>query len=107
MTHMFEAGLARREANHVPLTPIDFIARAAEVYGDRLAVVHGDVRRTWRETYERARRLASALQRAGVARGETVAALLPNIPPMIEAHFGVPMAGAVLNTCLLYTSRCV
>ncbi|SDI80654.1 fatty-acyl-CoA synthase [Paraburkholderia steynii] len=98
MTHMFEAGLARREANHVPLTPIDFIARAAEVYGDRLAVVHGDVRRTWRETYERARRLASALQRAGVARGETVAALLPNIPPMIEAHFGVPMAGAVLNT---------
>ncbi|MHB9834750.1 acyl-CoA synthetase [Paraburkholderia terrae] len=98
MTHMFEAGLARREANHVPLTPIDFIARAAEVYGDRLAVVHGEVRRTWRETYERARRLASALQRAGVARGETVAALLPNIPPMIEAHFGVPMAGAVLNT---------
>jgi fatty-acyl-CoA synthase len=98
MTHMYDAGLARREANHVPLTPIDFIARAAEVYGDRLAVVHGDVRRTWRETYERTRRLASALQRAGVARGETVAALLPNIPPMIEAHFGVPMAGAVLNT---------
>ncbi|MEI6001010.1 acyl-CoA synthetase [Paraburkholderia bengalensis] len=98
MTHMFDAGLARREANHVPLTPIDFIARAAEVYGARLAVVHGDVRRTWRETYERARRLASALQRAGIGRGDTVAALLPNIPPMIEAHFGVPMAGAVLNT---------
>jgi len=98
MTHMYEAGLARREANYVPLTPIDFIARAADVYGDRLAVVHGDIRRTWRETYERARRLASALQRAGVARGDTVAALLPNIPPMIEAHFGVPMAGAVLNT---------
>jgi fatty-acyl-CoA synthase len=98
MTHMYDAGLERREANHVPLTPIDFIARAGEVYGDRLAVVHGDIRRTWRETYERTRRLASALQRAGIARGDTVAALLPNIPPMIEAHFGVPMAGAVLNT---------
>ena len=98
MTHMYDAGLARREANHVPLTPIDFIARAAEVYGDRLAVVHGDIRRTWRETYERAGRLASALQLAGIGRGDTVAALLPNIPPMIEAHFGVPMAGAVLNT---------
>jgi fatty-acyl-CoA synthase len=95
---MYDAGLARRDANHVPLTPIDFIARAAEVYGDRLAVVHGEIRRTWRDTYERARRLASALQRAGIERGDTVAALLPNIPPMIEAHFGVPMAGAVLNT---------
>jgi fatty-acyl-CoA synthase len=98
MTHMFDAGLERRDANYVPLTPIDFIARAADVYGDRLAVVHGDVRRTWRETYERTRRLASALQRAGIGKGDTVAALLPNIPPMIEAHFGVPMAGAVLNT---------
>ncbi len=98
MTHMYDAGLARCEANHVALTPIDFIARAAEVYGDRLAVVHGEIRRTWRQTYERARCLASALQRAGIGRGDTVAALLPNIPPMIEAHFGVPMAGAVLNT---------
>jgi fatty-acyl-CoA synthase len=62
---MFEAGLAPREANYVPLTPIDFIARTAEVYGDRLAMVHGDVRRNWGETYARTRRLASALQRAG------------------------------------------
>ena len=98
MTHMFDEGLGRREANYVPLTPIDFIARAAEVYGDRPAVVHGAIRRTWGETYERSRRLASALQRAGIGRGDTVAVLLPNIPPMIEAHFGVPMAGAVLNT---------
>jgi fatty-acyl-CoA synthase len=98
MTHMFDEGLGRREANYVPLTPIDFIARAAEVYGDRLAVVHGAIRRTWSETYERTRRLASALQRAGIGLGDTVAVLLPNIPPMIEAHFGVPMAGAVLNT---------
>ncbi|WP_118178627.1 acyl-CoA synthetase [Paraburkholderia phosphatilytica] len=98
MEHMFEAGLARREANYVPLTPIDFIARAAEVYGDRLAVVHGEIRRNWAETYARTRRLASALQRAGIQRGDTVAALLPNIPAMVEAHFGVPMSGAVLNT---------
>ncbi|MBR7918468.1 acyl-CoA synthetase [Burkholderia vietnamiensis] len=98
MTQMFEAGLGRREANYVPLTPIDFLVRAAEVYGARLAIVHGDVRRTWAETYTRAKQLASALAQAGVGRGETVAALLPNIPAMVEAHFGVPMAGAVLNT---------
>jgi fatty-acyl-CoA synthase len=67
------------------------------VYGDRLAVVYGEIRRTWRETYERTRRLASAIERAGVARGQTVAVLLPNIPAMVEAHFGVPMSGAVLN----------
>ncbi|WP_175855796.1 acyl-CoA synthetase [Burkholderia anthina] len=98
MTQMFEAGLGRRDANYVPLTPIDFLVRAAEVYGARLAVVHGDVRRTWGETYTRAKQLASALAQAGVARGDTVAAVLPNIPAMVEAHFGVPMAGAVLNT---------
>jgi fatty-acyl-CoA synthase len=98
MKHMFEAGLERREANYVPLTPIDFIVRAADVYGDRRAIVHGAIHRTWRETYDRTRRLASALRQAGIERGDTVAVLLPNIPSMIEAHFGVPMAGAVLNT---------
>ncbi|WP_175730024.1 acyl-CoA synthetase [Burkholderia ambifaria] len=98
MTQMFEAGLGRRDANYVPLTPIDFLVRAAEVYGERLAIVHGDVRRTWGETHKRAKQLASALAQAGVARGDTVAAVLPNIPAMVEAHFGVPMAGAVLNT---------
>src|SRR5258708_7789886 len=97
MPHIFDDGLGQREANHVSLTPVDFIARAAEVYGDRLAVVHGEIRRTWGETYERARRLADALRQAGVQRGDTVAVLLPNIPQMIEAHFGVPMLGAVLN----------
>jgi fatty-acyl-CoA synthase len=96
--HMFDEGLGRREANYVPLTPIDFLVRAAQVYGERLAIVHGEIRRNWGETYERARRLASALHEAGIGRGDTVAALLPNIPPMVEAHFGVPMAGAVLNT---------
>ncbi|WP_186114688.1 acyl-CoA synthetase [Burkholderia gladioli] len=97
MTQLFETGLERREANYVPLTPTDFIARAAEVYGDRLAVVHGEQRYTWREAYARARRLAGALKEAGIAHGDTVAAMLPNIPPMLDAHFGVPMAGAVLN----------
>ena len=98
MSHPYEEGLAQREANYVPLTPIDFIARAAEVYGERPAMVYDNVRRNWRETYARTRRLASALARSGIARGDTVAVLLPNIPAMVEAHFGVPMAGAVLNT---------
>jgi fatty-acyl-CoA synthase len=98
MSSLFDDGLGRCEANHVALTPVDFIARAAEVYGERTAIVDGDTRRNWRETYERTRRLASALQRAGMGRGDTVAVLLPNIHQMIEAHFGVPMLGAVLNT---------
>ena len=93
----FDTGLGKNPANHVPLTPIDFLARAASVYGDRLAIVHGPVRQNWRDTYARARRLASGLARLGVGKGDTVAALLPNTPAMVEAHFGVPMAGAVLN----------
>ena len=93
----YDTGLTRNAANFVPLTPLDFIARAAEVYGHRTAIVHGTVRQNWRDTYARCRRLASALARAGVGKGDTVAALLPNTPAMIEAHFGVPMAGAVLN----------
>lgn len=98
MTGMFDHGLARREANHEALTPVDFIARAAQVYGQKLAVVHGKIRRTWAQTYERAQRLAGALTQAGIQRGDTVAVMLPNIPAMVEAHFGVPMLGAVLNT---------
>ncbi len=94
----FTTGLERRPVNFAALTPIDFIDRAAAVYGERLAVVHGDVRRTWRDTCARARRLGSALNRRGIAKDDTVAVLLPNIPEMVEAHFGVPMAGAVLNT---------
>ncbi|CAM2145099.1 fatty-acyl-CoA synthase [Pararobbsia alpina] len=97
MSNQFDHGLERRTANYVPLSPIDFIARAAEVYGDRPAIAYGETRRTWRETFDRTRRLASALERAGVRRGDTVAVLLPNIPQMVEAHFGVPMSGAVLN----------
>jgi fatty-acyl-CoA synthase len=63
----------------------------------RVAVVHGTLRRTWADTYERCRRLASALRKAGIKEGDTVAVMLPNTPPMVEAHFGVPMMGAVLN----------
>ncbi|THT99399.1 acyl-CoA synthetase [Lampropedia puyangensis] len=89
--------LDRNAANFSAITPLDFIRRSAEVYPTRLAVVHGDIRRNWQQTYQRSRQLASALQRAGVEKNDTVAVILPNTPPMVEAHFGVPMAGAVLN----------
>ena len=94
---IFDQDLPRNEANFAPLSPLGFIERTAEVYPDRLAIVHGSLRQTWGQTYDRCRRLASALQRAGVGRNDTVAVMLPNTPPMVEAHFGVPMAGAVLN----------
>jgi fatty-acyl-CoA synthase len=91
-------GLEKNQANHTPLTPLTFIERAAAVYPRHLAAVHGAYRATWGETYARCRRLASALARRGVGRNDTVAIMAPNIPPMMEAHFGVPMCGAVLNT---------
>ena len=97
MTSIFDQDLPRVEANFAPISPLSFIERTAEVYPDRLAVVHGSLRQTWGETYARCRRLASALQRAGIGKNDTVAVVLPNTPPMVEAHFGVPMAGAVLN----------
>ncbi len=84
-------------ANYVPLSPVTFLARAAAVHPDRLAVVHGQHRATWRQTAERCRRLASALQRRGIGRGDVVAVMAPNTPPTLEAHFAVPMLGAVLN----------
>ncbi len=98
MNRIYDQDLPRTEANFAPLTPLSFIERTAEVYPERLAIVHGELRQTWAQTYSRCRQLASALQRAGIGRGDTVAAMLPNTPPMVEAHFGVPMAGAVLNT---------
>ncbi|MDC0744036.1 acyl-CoA synthetase [Polyangium mundeleinium] len=90
--------LPRTKANFAPLSPVTFLERAAAVYPDRVAIVHGRLRFTWSEAYERARRLASALTRRGIGVGDTVAVLLPNIPAMLDAHFGVPMTGAVLNT---------
>ena len=97
-TDMYEAGLDKNAANFAALTPLTFIERAASVYPARLAVVHGEIRRTWQETYARTRRLASALAARGIGLGDTVAVMLPNTPAMVEAHFGIPMIGAVLNT---------
>ncbi|MFD2642479.1 acyl-CoA synthetase [Pseudomonas japonica] len=94
---IFSQGLQPAPVNHVALTPLSFIERTAAVYGDYPAVIHGSIRRNWRETYQRSRRLASALAGRGIAQGDTVAVMLPNIPAMLEAHFGVPMIGAVLN----------
>jgi len=94
----YAIGLDRNAANFAPLTPLTFLEWSAYTYPKRLAVVHGERRLTWAETYARCRRLASALARRGVGLGDTVAAMLPNIPEMYECHFGVPMTGAVLNT---------
>ena len=96
--HMYVKGLGPNPANHVAYSPISFIERAAQVYPNKLAVVHGALRQTWAQTFSRARRLASALHRMGIGLGDTVAVMLPNTPPMVEAHFGVPMVGAVLNS---------
>ena len=96
-TSPYAQDLDRNPANHAPLTPLSFIERAAYVYPDRPSVVHGARRFTWKETYARARRLASALARRGIGAGETVAVMLANTPEMYECHFGVPMCGAVLN----------
>jgi fatty-acyl-CoA synthase len=93
----YGSGLDRVEANYVPLSPITFLDRAALVWPDRTAVVHGAVRRSWGETALRCRRLASALRARGVGKGQTVAFLAANTPELFEAHFGVPMMGGVLN----------
>jgi fatty-acyl-CoA synthase len=94
----YQIGLEKNAANHVPLSPLSYIERSAAVYPNRTSVVHGERRFTWSETYVRCRRLASALRRIGIGSGDTVAVLLPNVPAMVEAHFGIPMCGAVLNT---------
>ena len=97
-TNPYETDLDRNPANFAALTPLSFLERAASVYPDRVAIVHGPQRQTWAATYARCRRLASALAARGLGVGDTVAVMLPNIPAMYEVHFGVPMCGAVLNT---------
>jgi fatty-acyl-CoA synthase len=94
----YDQGLEKNPANFMPLTPLSFLPKAAAVYPNRIAVIHGQRRFTWRELYGRARQLASALQQRGVGKGTTVAAMLPNTPEMIEMHFGPAMIGAVVNT---------
>ncbi len=93
----YAVGLDRSDANFVTLSPVSFIERTAQVHPDRTAIIYGDLRRSWAETYQRCLRVASALKLRGVASGDTVAAVLPNIPEMLELHFAVPMIGAVLN----------
>ena len=85
-------------ANYAPLSPITFLPRAAEIHPDRTAIIHGTLRINYAQFFERARRLASALSRSGVEKGDVVAVMLPNVPAMLEAHYGVPVLGAVLNT---------
>jgi fatty-acyl-CoA synthase len=92
------ADLKPNPANFSCLTPLSFLQRSADIHPTRIAVIHGDRRFTSRQFYERAKRLASALKQAGVKPGDTVSVMLPNVPAMLEAHYGVPMLGAVLNT---------
>ena len=93
----YEHGLGKNSANFTPLTPLSFIERTARVFPDRTAVIHGETQRTWADTYQRCIKLAAALNNRGIRKGDTVAMMLPNVPAALEAHFGVPMCGAVLN----------
>jgi fatty-acyl-CoA synthase len=92
-----EEALGKRPANFVALSPVSFLARAAGFFGERPAIVHGARRFTYAEFYARARRLAHALTKAGIRRGDTVAIIAANVPAMLEAHYAAPMVGAVLN----------
>src|SRR5580704_7555216 len=98
MATAYDTDLDRNAANFQPLTPLSFLARAAEIYPDQTAIIHGARSWTYREFYARARQFASALSKRGIKRGDTVAVVLPNVPAMLEAHYGVAMAGAVLNS---------
>ncbi|MEL7468114.1 MAG: acyl-CoA synthetase [Pseudomonadota bacterium] len=97
MTDAYRTDLDRNPANHVPLTPLSFLSRSAAVFPDKTAIRHGDLSWSYAEFFARSRQLASALETAGVVAGQTVSAMLLNTPPMLEAHYGVPMMGGVLN----------
>jgi 3-(methylthio)propionyl---CoA ligase len=97
MANPYDTGLDKAPANYQPLTPLVFLERAASVHPDHAAIIHGKGRTTYREFYARARKLASALAARGIGLGDTVSAMLANTPPMLEAHYGVPMIGAVLH----------
>ena len=94
----YRQGLDQNPANYVPLSPLSFLERSAYIYPKRISVIQGDRQYTWADSYRRCRQLASALAKRGIGKGDTVAVMLPNVAPMFEAHFGIPMAGAVLNT---------
>src|SRR5262245_8943005 len=92
------ASMKPNAANFAPLSPVSFLPRSAEIHPNRIAVIHGARRYSYRQFYDRARQLASALAQAGIRAGDTVSVMLPNVPTMAEAHYGVPMLGAVVNT---------
>src|SRR6202140_2826987 len=94
----YDTDLERNPANFQPLTPLGFLERAASVFPNHTAIIHGPLRRSYAEFYARTRRLASALAQRGIARGDTVSAVLANTPALLECHYGVPMSAAVLNT---------
>jgi 3-(methylthio)propionyl---CoA ligase len=98
MASQYDTNLDRNPANNQPLTPLTYLSRAALIFPDHPAIVHGDLRRTYRDFYTRSRQLASALTKRGIGRGDTVSVMLANTPAMLECHYGVPMCKAVLNT---------
>lgn len=95
--HMYEAGLVKNHANYTSLSPLSFLERAAFVYPNHVSIIYGDLHYQWSDTYRRCRQLASALKQRGIDKGDTVAVMLPNVPAMYEVHFGIAMAGGVLN----------
>lgn len=97
-THIYEQDLGKNAANHQALSPLSFLKRTASVYPNKCAIIHGDLRRTYSEFYERCLKLASALNNRSIGKGDTVAVIAPNVPEMLELHYGVPMLGAVINT---------
>ncbi|KZL23371.1 Long-chain-fatty-acid--CoA ligase [Pseudovibrio sp. WM33] len=96
-TSYFDKDLPKTEANYTPLSPLSFLERAAKVFPSHTAIIHGKIRRSYKEFYERSIKLASALEKRGIGKNDCVSVMLPNTPPMLEAHYGVPMAGAVLH----------
>ena len=98
MSDIYNTNLDKNDANFTPLSPLSFLKRTAEVYPDKKSIIHGHREYTWQQTYERSCRLASALASKGIGMGDTVSILAFNTPEIYEAHFGVPMIGAVLNT---------
>jgi len=98
MTNPYNQNLDQNPANHQPLTPLTFLERAASVFPDQVAIIHGDLCQNYLNLYTRSVKLSSALNKAGIKRGDTVSALLPNTPAMLECHYGVPMSGAILHS---------
>ena len=95
---IYDQDLDKNPANYQPLTPLTFLERAAAVFPDQVAIIHGARRTTYRDFHARAKKLGSALAKRGIARGDTVAVMMANTPGMLEMHYGVPMTGGVLNT---------